>query len=107
MRSIKPESKRTIGEWTWNSDTLLKKVVKGTEEECWTWTGSTGPHSNLFGAIKNGRRQMTQATRILYRELYNEDVDGYEIQHTCKNKYCVNPSHWRKYKIQSGKWWKE
>lgn len=95
VNKSKPEDFKTIGQWSWQPKLLLKKVVQGDKDECWTWLGSKGPHSSLFGAIKNGKRQMTQACRILYRELYNEDCEEKEITHSCGNRYCVNHHHWK------------
>ena len=94
VNKTKPEDLKTIGQWSWKSDLLLKKVKQGNKDECWQWLGSTGPHAPLFGAIKNGRRQMSQACRILYRELYNDDCEEKEITHSCGNRYCVNHNHW-------------
>ena len=94
VNKTKPEELTTIGQWSWKSDLLMNKVVQGPRDECWPWLGSTGPHSSLFGAIKNGKRQMTQACRILYRELYKKDCEEKEITHTCGNRHCVNWHHW-------------
>tara|TARA_R110000868_G_scaffold92333_3_gene256069 strand:+ start:1713 stop:2048 length:336 start_codon:yes stop_codon:yes gene_type:complete len=98
-----------VGEWHWNSDLLWKKIQKGVNpDDCWTWLGSTSIHANLFGAYRNQLHQMTQANRIIYREVYDRDCEDISIGHTCKNKYCCNPSH---FKIgennRNKKWWQE
>lgn len=96
---------KTVGEWTWNSDVLWSKVVKTGEDDCWAWIGSTGPHTNLFGAKKSGSPRMTQATRILYRDVTGEDCEHLQVKHTCHDPYCVNPKHFelkpnqRKYRM--------
>ena len=84
---------KTIGEWTWNTEIFWKKIVQTDENSCWSWTGSTGPQTNLFGARKNGKPQMTQARRLLYRDIYNEDCDDKRITMKCNNAYCMNPGH--------------
>lgn len=87
------ENKKTIGDWTWNSQVLWSKIVDTDPDSCWAWLGAVGPQTNLFGVRKNGKAQMTQARRILYRDVYNEDCDDLQIRHTCGNKYCMNPHH--------------
>lgn len=87
---------KQIGMWAWNSELVLSKVDKKSDLECWPWMGgSISPGAPLFGARKNGRAQMTQAARILYREYYNEDCEEKEVAHECGSKLCMNPAHWK------------
>lgn len=66
------------------------KVIK--TEGCWNWT-ATGDTSGygIFGA-KSGTRA---AHRIAYELLTGTIPDGAEIDHTCHNRRCVNPTHLR------------
>ena len=87
-----------LGSWAWNSSNFWSKIIKGTEEECWTWLGSQTRYGPLFGASKMHkgvyRQQMTQARRILFAETqlrYLGDREG--VYHTCHNKHCMNPHH--------------
>lgn len=82
-----------VGDWSWDSTSLHAKIQKGQPDECWTWTGSKGPHSNLFGAYKNNRTQMVQAHRILYMDTTGLDCADQSITHRCGNRFCANPSH--------------
>lgn len=84
---------KTIGEWSWNSDVLWNKIVKTDDDSCWAWIGSRGPQTNLFGARKNSLPQMSQARRILYRDVFNEDCDDKQIKHSCGNAFCMNWQH--------------
>ena len=87
---------RSIGTWRWNDDLLWSKIkATDNKDECWTWGGSTGPHANLFGARKNNgnKPQMTQAARLIWMSVHNEDVEHLEIRHSCGNRYCCNPKH--------------
>ena len=84
---------RHMGAWSWNTRYLWAKVQPACADQCWTWTGSYGPHANLFGARKNHRPQMTQANRLIYAEVHNIDVTDLEIRHSCGNRYCCNPQH--------------
>lgn len=90
----KPHLMKTIGQWTWNSELVLSKVDRQGEIDCWEWLGAKTIHAPLFGARKNNRPQMTQATRILYREYFNEDCEDKEVTHSCGNKNCMNSAHW-------------
>ena len=83
-----------MGPWAWRSDLLWAKIRKGkTDDDCWTWIGSSSSHANLFGVYKNHCRQMTQAPRIIYREYFKEDCEDLSITHECGNKFCCNPEH--------------
>lgn len=87
------------GDWSWSSANFWSKIIKGDENECWTWTGSTSPYGPLFGGTKLNKQgkfkqQMSQARRFLFAE-----VNGYWLQtrqavyHTCHNKHCMSPHH--------------
>ena len=95
VNRTRPEDKKSMGQWTWNSKRLNEKVIRLGENECWPATNfAQTAHGPLFGVRKNGRAQMTQVCRILYRDWYNEDCEEREITHGCGNKNCLNPSHW-------------
>jgi len=83
----------TIGEWAYKPELLWEKVVKGQPDECWTWLGSKSTAANLFGAKKNGVKQMTQANRLIYADTTGEDPGAFEIYHSCNNRFCTNPAH--------------
>jgi len=84
---------KTIGAWSWNSDVLWNKIVKTDDDKCWAWIGSVGPQTNLFGGRKHGEAQMTQARRILYRDVFEQDCDELQIRHSCGNAFCMNWQH--------------
>jgi len=95
VNKTKPEDLKTIGNWSWNSKLLNEKVIPGNDDDCWSSKNFAQTiHGPLFGAIKNGRRQMTQVCRILYRDWFNKDCEDREITHSCGNKYCLNKNHW-------------
>ena len=82
-------------EWSWNSPLLHSKIQKGAPDDCWNWTGSTGPHGGLFGAEKDGKARMTQPNRLLYMEQTGGSAAEISVNLTCHNRLCCNPSHWR------------
>lgn len=57
---------------------------------CWNWTGTM--RSNGYGAYRRGREQKA-AHKVIY-ELRNGPVPaGYDLDHLCRNRACVNPAH--------------
>ena len=57
---------------------------------CWTWTG--GLFANGYGAFSL-RNESRRAHRVLYVWTNGELADGLQLDHTCRNKACVNPAH--------------
>lgn len=121
MNKNKPHEMKTIGIWSWKPRLLEPKVDKQGKNECWPWLGNHNRDNRpLFGAYKDGKQQMSQATRIYYRHIYNEDCEEKEITHACGNRNCMNPSHWeiipvkkhgpralRKGNLKPVEWWEE
>ncbi|WP_261526143.1 HNH endonuclease signature motif containing protein [Burkholderia multivorans] len=57
---------------------------------CWIWFGAHQPTG--YGQLWNGERP-EQAHRISYRLYCGPIPEGSEIDHRCKNPWCVNPNH--------------
>jgi len=83
----------TIGQWTWKTELLERKIVKTGTDDCHAWIGSTGPNAPLFGAAKSGKKQMTQAPRLWWMQNTGTDCADLQITHTCGNNYCMNFNH--------------
>jgi hypothetical protein len=89
----------TIGTWSWDEALFLNKIDKPEPTEanpspCHTWKGSTGPYGGLFGALRNGAPQMTQARRIAYMMATGHNIEDKGIYaYACMNPNCVNPTH--------------
>lgn len=57
---------------------------------CWVWTGAMDKFG--YGCF-NYRGRTSRAHRVAY-ELANGPIpDGLELDHLCRNRYCVNPAH--------------
>ena len=67
---------------------VLKKIEKTSG--CWLWTGSIDGVG--YGRIWNGIK-MTGAHRVVYELLVGPIPDGLQLDHLCRVRHCVNPSH--------------
>lgn len=65
-----------------------KKVDK--TETCWNWTGATVP-AGYGKFMRDGRLQYVH--RISYELAGNVIPTGYEVDHLCRNRACLNPDH--------------
>lgn len=72
-------------------DRFYDKVEFG--ESCWEWLGVRGP--NGYGRIfaPKGGSRMRYAHRVSYEIHVGPIPDGLCIDHLCRNRACVNPSH--------------
>ena len=59
---------------------------------CWVFTGST---NNMgYGKIaRGGRHSMVLAHRVSYEWDYGPIPDGRELDHLCRNRACIRPTH--------------
>jgi len=63
--------------------------VKFKQFGCWVWLGCKG---RGYGQFKlNGK--MVVAHRIAYEQVKGPIPKGMQLDHTCSNRACVNPSH--------------
>lgn len=64
--------------------------------ECWNWTAAltTNGYGKLtHGSKLDGTLRTVSACRWIMEELHGPMADGYEPDHLCENKLCVNPDH--------------
>lgn len=73
--------KRTESERFW------RKVALGGADDCWPWTAAV--FRDGYGQFSHGRR----AHRVAYESVVGPIPDGMQLDHLCRNKLCVNPSH--------------
>jgi hypothetical protein len=59
-------------------------------ETCWIWRASTNPKG--YGTFYRGDR-LVGAHRFAYEITYGAIPPGMEIDHLCRNRSCVNPTH--------------
>lgn len=74
-------------------EAFWRKVNK--TEACWIWTGSANEKG--YGQVWRGnftdKRTMQNAHRFSYEILVGPIPEGLELDHLCKNRLCVNPTH--------------
>ena len=58
-------------------------------ESCWNWTATT---RNGYGRFNNGG-SLVEAHRYAYQLLVGPIAEGRDLDHLCRNRACVNPSH--------------
>lgn len=73
----------------------IQKAAKQTpwiedEHGCWIWQLRLDVRG--YGAVRrNGKQQ--NAHRWVYEEYVGPIPEGYDIDHVCRNRACVNPEH--------------
>jgi hypothetical protein len=97
---IAPRNRRAIGHvagWSiryisgHNRPRRLKvEYVEDSVTGCWVWQGSLA--SNGYGVTQtNGI--LRRAHRVYYERLVGPIPEGRELDHLCRNRACVRPSH--------------
>lgn len=57
---------------------------------CWMWLMSSGSHG--YGNAYSNKKANV-AHRVSYEAFNGKITNGMLIQHTCDNRWCVNPDH--------------
>lgn len=70
-------------------DRLSDKFVVG--DGCWEWTAARNQFG--YGVIHRLDEGSRLAHRILYEMLVGPIPEGLELDHLCRNRGCVRPSH--------------
>jgi hypothetical protein len=71
-------------------DLFWQKVNQPSPDACWEWGGYRNPKG--YGIVgRTGRTMM--AHRVAYEATVGPIPEGMQIDHICRNRPCVNPSH--------------
>jgi hypothetical protein len=70
--------------------TFYSHVSKNTSTKCWDWTGEI--NWGGYGRFMI-RKKHYQAHRFSYGLFKGAIPEGYELDHLCRNRSCVNPDH--------------
>jgi len=70
------------------------KVSKGPDVECWEWLASqNGTGYGKFSIDRDKKSITLYAHRISYMLEHGDIENGFELDHLCRNRSCVNPCH--------------
>jgi hypothetical protein len=67
----------------------FEERIETREDGCWGWSGYSDPEG--YGRFSNGPSQM--AHRCSYLLYVGPIPDGLDLDHLCRNRGCVNPTH--------------
>lgn len=75
-----------------NGLTAFERLIRRTDMsgECWIWQGAVDRAG--YGKIKDGEG-MRYAHVIAYEEAYGLVPEGLTVDHLCRVKNCIRPSH--------------
>ena len=59
--------------------------------DCWNWGKPCFPHG--YGILYTDWPHFRAAHRWIYEQLVGPVPDGFELDHLCRNRNCVNPDH--------------
>ncbi len=69
---------------------FLDKVLIDETKKCWPWTSTKNNYG--YGQFWNGKR-LVGAHRFAYEMACGSVPEGLQLDHLCRNRACVNPSH--------------
>ncbi len=69
---------------------IKTKILIEPYSGCWLWTAGTRTWGYAQTSLKN---KTYSAHKVLYEDKFGKVPDGLELDHLCKVKCCVNPSH--------------
>jgi hypothetical protein len=78
------------------------RKVRFDKSGCWMWTGAYGFHPRYrhhrYGQIivwnkQTRKRRLTTAHKFSYLHVKGNVPKGFDVDHLCGNKLCVNPQH--------------
>lgn len=73
---------------------LWNKVVKGpSENDCWGWTDILSEAGYAYFAVGGRKGSKFLAHRLLYELVVGPIPNGKELDHLCRNRWCVRPDH--------------
>jgi hypothetical protein len=79
-----------IGPW---QERFWARVDRRGDDECWPWIGSIDEFGYGRMDFRRHMKVTERAHRLAYFLAYGPVRPGFVIDHLCRNRGCVNPSH--------------
>lgn len=73
------------------SERFWSKVDKTYAGSCWPWLGTQAGQG--YGVFHPERGKAVRAHRFAYEDAVGPIPEGKQLDHLCRNRICVNPSH--------------
>lgn len=70
---------------------FMAKVVK-LSSGCWKWVGAVARKTG-YGRFTVNNQKRVGAHQFAYEMVYGLVPQGLEVDHLCRNRRCVNPTH--------------
>ena len=69
--------------------------IAATPDGCWAWRGAMmkNGYGRFFSPVGNDTHRVVLAHRWSYEYHVAPIPDGLQIDHLCRNRWCVNPYH--------------
>ena len=75
-------------------DYIERRSIQEPNSGCWIWMLSDGGHGYPQGSFPQATGQRVSLAHRMSYNAFNGDIpDGYEVDHLCRNRSCVNPNH--------------
>lgn len=76
------------------SDRLMTHIVLNPATGCWHWTGYVRKAGyGIINIRRNGKNYPRHAHRVAYETFRGPVPEGMQVDHLCRRRDCINPSH--------------
>lgn len=85
-----------MDKFTHDCGRFWSKVSKRGPQDCWLWTGTTGPNgygTMHVGSKSDGTDRNVLTHRLSYQIEHGAVPSGMHVLHRCDTPKCVNPAH--------------
>lgn len=90
---VNPNRARRLPNSATLEDRFWDKVNKiDDEDSCWVWTATYGKKTG-YGRFGVGGGETKDSHVVSYELSYGPVPNNHEIDHLCRNRICVRPSH--------------
>ena len=70
---------------------IQEKIMPEPNSGCWIWLGSVG--RNGYAKLNTRGKTTSVVHKLLFERQFGLVPNGYELDHTCRVRCCVNPNH--------------